>query len=110
MEIGVVDFMPSQRKFTAKINLKRVSRIIVYEDFQSAPIPASEKTPLRECLEHPVDRHEATDEVCLRSVSITVNFIPSLTPRGFKNLRASMFWRHSALILDNSGVMIAPSI
>jgi len=43
-----------ERKLTAKINLKRVSRIIVYEDFQSAHTPAGEKTPLRECLEHDV--------------------------------------------------------
>jgi hypothetical protein len=54
-----------------------VSRIIVYEDFQSAPIPAGEKAPLWECLEHAVDRHEAADRACLRSVSIMFNFGPS---------------------------------
>jgi hypothetical protein len=35
--------MSSEREFTAKINLERMSRIIVYEDLQSAPILPSLK-------------------------------------------------------------------
>jgi hypothetical protein len=38
--------MSPQGKLTAEIHLERVSRIIVYEDLQSAPILATSKTPL----------------------------------------------------------------
>ena len=46
VEIGVADVMSPQRKLTAEIDLERVSRIIVYEDLQSAPILATSKTPI----------------------------------------------------------------
>jgi hypothetical protein len=76
--------MSPEGKLTAEIDLKGVSRIIVYENPQSAPILAMSKTPSWECLQHKVGGHPSANGIRLFPVGITVDFRPCIEPRRFE--------------------------